>query len=492
MTQTMQPPTTQALPVYEITEQDKKRLQAIASAWQAYDGLLDPPLQKMPDGTDPNVMSNRMGPIVDRGIDFLFGKELEISVEEDAPKEAQDFLNEIWGRKEARIPLLQDLAMNGAMAGRAFLRIVPTPDGSFRLVVVDPATVFAATAPQDCETVQLYCIEYATTEKRNGKPVQVYYREEMSRIDLDEGAEPAMQDTDATWQIQHWTREGERGQWQAAGEPIEWPYPFAPLFSCKNLPRPNDFWGKPDITPDLIGVNKSLNLTQSCINLVNILYGHPILYATGTGEQVIDIKPGKIIGLPLGESKIVAVPIASDMANALAFTANLRSDIDEQSATPGVATGRISDLPRGNMSGIAIELLFMPLLLKSEKKRCLYGNLLIEVSKALLVLNKMSEDIDITLAWQNPLPHDDLQSAQYAVALKGLSVSDTTLLRNLGFDPEEEAALSAEEDAKKMTLYSQGRGFPPSPPTNQAPPEQPQAQAPQSPFIGRDNQGGQP
>jgi len=491
----MQSPTTAALPQYEISEADKARQKAIQAAWQAYDGLLDPPLQKMPDGTDPNVMSNRMGPIVDRGIDFLFGKELEISVEEDAPKEAQDFLNETWGRKEARIPLLQDLAMNGAMAGRAFLRIVPTPDSSFRLVVVDPATVFAQTAPQDCETVELYCIEYATTEKRNGKSVQVYYREEMSRIDPDalQGEEyEERNDTDVTWQIQHWTKEGERGQWQAAGEPIEWPYPFAPLFSCKNLPRPNDFWGKPDITPDLIGVNKSLNLTQSCINLVNILYGHPILYATGTGEQVIDIKPGKIIGLPLGESKIVAVPIASDMANALAFADNLRSDLDEQSSVPGVATGRIKDLPRGNMSGIALELLFMPLLLKTEKKKCLYGQLLLEVSNALLVLNKMSEDIDITLAWQGALPKDDLQAAQAAVALKGLGISDTTLQRSLGYDPDEELALSQSEDAQKLLAYSRGTGLPPSPQNANQQQTQQQPPEPPSPFIGGGQQGRHP
>src|SRR5205085_1757237 len=135
----------------------------------------------------------------------------------------------------------------------------------------------------------------------------------------------------------------------------------------------NSFWGKPDTTKDLIAMNKSLNLEQSCIMLDEILYGHPILYATGTGENVIDIRPGKIIGLPLSESKIVAVPIQSDVANALAFSDNLRSDMDEQSHVPGVATGRIKDMPRGNLSGIAIELLFMPIIKKTDKKRCTYG-----------------------------------------------------------------------------------------------------------------------
>ena len=87
-------------PQYTITPDDKKRIDQISDAWKAYEGCLAPPLQNMPDGTNPNVMTNRMQAVVDRGLDFLFGKELEISVDEDAPEEAQTFLDTSWGRKE--------------------------------------------------------------------------------------------------------------------------------------------------------------------------------------------------------------------------------------------------------------------------------------------------------------------------------------------------------------------------------------------------------
>lgn len=471
-------------PQYEISDADQERLRRVADAWQAYRGELAPPLKKMDDQPDDNVLSNRMQAIVDRGVDFLFGKELEISIEEGAPQEAQDFLDQTWGRKETRIPLLQKLAMNGAMAGQAFLRIVPELDKSYRLVVVDPSTVFVQTAAQDCETVQLYCIEYATDEKINGKPARVFYREEIARIDPDndgDGGNP-FADTDATWLIQHWSRVGDRGNWTPAGDPIGWPYPFPPLFSCQNLPNPNDFWGIPDITPDLIGTNEALNLVQSCVNRILKLYGQPILYATGTGEQVIDIRPGKIIGLPLAESKIVAVTLASDVASALSFATALRSDIDEQSAIPGVATGRISELPRGTMSGVAIELLFMPTIKKTDKKRCLYGELIIDVSKALLILNGMSPDIDLTLAWQSPLPADDLQALQAAVIKKQIGISDATIQRELGYNPEEEMELSQTEDAQKLIAFARGQGMPPAP--GQTPPGQQPGQPGQAPNGG--------
>src|SRR5260221_14469272 len=121
MMQTMQAPVAQAQPTYELSDADRARLERIAAAWKAYEGNFEAPLKKMQGEPDDNVMSNRCQPIVDRGVDFLFGEEIEISVEEDGPQEAQDILDKIWGRKETRIPLLQKHEMNGAVAGQAFL-----------------------------------------------------------------------------------------------------------------------------------------------------------------------------------------------------------------------------------------------------------------------------------------------------------------------------------------------------------------------------------
>ncbi len=450
-------------PVYEISDQDKKRVQQIADTWKAVDGLLDPPLKKMPEGTDPNVMSNRCEPIVERGIDFLFGQPVGISCEQGAPSASQDFLAMVWGKNEARLPLLQDLAYNGAVAGRAFLRIMPNQDGTdFRLVVIDPSTVYVQTARQDCETVLLYCIEYATSEKVNGKPTSVYYREEMQRIDPDGDASQGMPDDDDTWSIQHWTRVGDRGPWTPAGEPIPWPYPFAPLFSCKNRPHPNDFWGKPDITQDLIHTNKALNLSLSCSNMVQILYGQPMLYATGVAESEIDVRTGHITTLP-PDGKIMAVAIASDLANSLAFQADLRSDMDEQSAVPAVALGRLKDIVKGRVSGITMELMFQPLLQKTEKKRCLYGELLIDVSKALLILGKFSPDIEVSLEWQDPLPHDDLETVNAALAKQKLGVSNETLIAEMGYDSQMEMDRSNTEAAQRAVMMPPTSGGHPSP-----------------------------
>jgi len=467
--------------MYEITPDDRKRQQVIADAWQAIDGLLPPPLQKTPEGIDPNVCPNRCGPIVDCGVNFLFGKPVGILIGEHDPPAAQTFLEEIWGTNESRLPLLQDLAYNGAAASRAFLRIVPDKAGTqFRLVTVDPSIVFVQTAPQDCETVLLYCIEYSVMEKIDGKHVQVFYREEIQRLDPDGEALIGAPDDDDTWSIQHWTRVGDTGAWTPADkDAIVWDHAFPPIFSNKNLPRPNSFWGESDITPDLIAMNKALNLSLSCSNLVQLIYGQPIIYATGVAESSIAIKPGKIIGLPTTESKIVAVSITSDLANAITFAGDLRSHMNETSGVSSAALGRIEEVPR-QVSTTTMELMFLPTTQKTDKKRCLYGKLIIDVSKALLVLGGFSPDIMISLKWQDSLPSNDLESIQVAQGKQTLGISNETLQSELGYNPAEEVEKNDAETAKATAQMLQKQAL--MPPTQQ--PGQPPVPKP-SPFLGR-------
>lgn len=457
MTQTMTPSVQAGQPVYSISDDDKKRQLAIQNAWLAYHGDLEPPLEKMENQANDNVLSNRCKAVVRRGAAFLFGKEVEITCEKGGPQEAQDLLDTTWGIKEQRIPLLLRLAMNGAMSGCAFLRIVPgRKRGMYRLVEIDPSIVFVQTAAQDCQTVVLFCLEYSVTVTQNNQPTKVFYREEIARIDPlynDDNQEDALASAineDVTWSIQHWTRIGEKGLWTAAGSPIIWPHVFAPIFHCQNLTLPNDTWGEPDIAADLIQLNNALNLTLSNANRDGKMNAAPIIYATGTGEQIIDVQPGKIIGLPLTESKIIAVPINAAIPDLLAIAADFRSDIDELTGVPGVATGRMKDLPRGNVAGIVIQLMHSPLLNKTEEKRCTYGKLILDASQALLALNGMDPTIKITLAWQNPLPEDALLSAQSAQAQQLAGVSVATSLRGIGFDPEEEEVLNQEEAAEKL------------------------------------------
>src|SRR5258708_38334451 len=102
------------------------------------------------------------------------------------------------------------------MSGSEFLHYGPCrKKGKFRLVEIDPCIINVKTAPQDCLTVLLYCIEYGIDGKdANGKPNRTYYREEISRIGPTEEDAFGYEDMDAsgldsddTCSIQHLTRQ---------------------------------------------------------------------------------------------------------------------------------------------------------------------------------------------------------------------------------------------------------------------------------------------
>jgi hypothetical protein len=148
---------------------------------------------------------------------------------------------------------------------------------------------------------------------------------------------------------------------------------------------------------------------------------------------------------------------------------------------PGIASGVTQNMP-SQIAGITLKTMCMALLKLIDKKRCLYGELIINVSKAILQIKGFSPDIDVSLGWQNPLPSDTAADANTALTLQQLGVSRTTLLRELGYDPGQEAELKKQEVTQQAIDFSRGVGLPPAtmmqqqPPTDQPPQEQGGAQ----------------
>ncbi len=474
--------------------EQRRRQQAMQDAWAAYRGEFQPPLKPEPNQPDDNVLVNRCAPIVDKGVSFLFGKSLKIELQNadgsaDGLDDLQAWLDAAWGDDDDRMTLLSKLALNGAVCGEGFVKIVPANPKAGqtypRLVVLDPQTVTAQTDPDDCDTVRQYVIEYDAFDYTTAAPVSK--RQVISRDDPDGlAALSGGMDSDDTWTITNYARSGVNGAWQQLGEPQTWPYPFPPIASCQNLPNANEFWGKPDLTPDIIGMNRVLNFIESNISRIIKKHAMPWPWASGTDSRALVIEPGRIIGLPHPEAKMGFLEInTGGLTASMQFASDLRSDMDEESRVPAVALGRLVDLPKGNISGVALQLLFQPLIEKTTQKQRLYGRLVRDVSKAMLVLGGFAQDkigaLVIDLHWQNLLPVDDLAAAQTALALSQIGVSRPTLLQQLGYSPDAEAEKVAADAANTTVQYSRGQGLPPTTPPAVTPtaPQAPEATDPQ-------------
>lgn len=465
---------------------DTQRTQQMSASWDAYLGNLPDPLKVLPGETNTNVKSNRLAPIVDTGIYYLFGLPLKLEIDSASAKAqkvnvklAQAALDKCWGDEDTRMTMLAKLAMNGGVFGQAFLKIVP-PDESAgrqfpRVVVLNPQNITVQTDPDDCDTVDSYTIQY---DAKLDDGSTVTKRQVTRRIDPDGQAANANSeddssagDTDDYWEIATYQRFGVNGDWVQVGEAIRWPHPWGPIDDCQNLPISNQHWGQPDLTSDLIQLNKTLNFVLSNINAIGLSHGHPWIWAAGVDMSQVTTAPGGIIQIPNPDGKLEALIANGDIPGLMAYAADLRSDMDEQSKVPGVATGRISELPKGQMSGVTVRMLYMPLLFKTTFKQRLYGKLIRMISTRMLALcgfgdGTDSGGVEVNLHWEDAMPTDDLMEAQTAQAWSQLGVSSSTLMQRAGFDPEEEAEKKAAETQAQLTMFSRGQGLPPQPPAS--------------------------
>jgi hypothetical protein len=126
-------------------------------------------------------------------------------------------------------------------------------------------------------------------------------------------------------------------------------------------------------------------------------------------------------------------------------------------------------LPKGNISGVALALMFQPLIEKTTMKRRSYGAMIRQLTRAALVIAGLIDIADyenyaVDIHWSSLLPNDDLQAAQTALILQQLGASTSTLLSGLGLDPENEAQKVEKEQARQVQNFAQGRGLPPAQP----------------------------
>jgi hypothetical protein len=484
-------------PSYLQQQQEAERHERLNKAWKHYTGDLTGHFRNEPGQPDINVLSNRAMPIVDTGVDFLYGKTVtfEVLLNGKPQKDAQAVLDGCWGNDNRRMVTLSKLGQNGGIFGHAFGKIIePQPDKRrpyCRVVPLDPAQVTVMTQSDDCDTVQAYIIDYNAPASPAFQQLTVGRRQVIVRIDPDMDADDyfAGDDPDSHWEISNWVR-GPNNQWYQQGAPIIWEHPWAPVVDWQNLPLANAHWGMSDIPPNIQHLNSVLNLALSNVNAIAKHHSFPWLYASGVGlGATIELAPGKITQLQAPEGKLGAVEAHGDLAGLLEFANDIRGDMDEQSRVPAVATGRMRDVPRVT-SGVAFQMMYGPLLAKNTHKQRLYADGHEQLSLRMLSLCGFGDGTgqdgwQVVTKWPSPLPNDDAATAQLVMAMLQADVSQHALYEvlHLDYDQEQEYRATEAKDAMKAAMQGGALpvvGMPPQTGPNDAGPQEGSPPSPQN------------
>jgi SPP1 Gp6-like portal protein len=418
---------------------------AAASALSYFNGCA-PDTLVIKDVND-NVHINYAEVIVTKGVAFLFGEPLKISVGTEADKSGEEYLSRVWP-EDARSEDFTEMATEGGITGDAYLKISIQADGNPRVTVGDPNTYSVVTDPHDVTRAMKFICQYEIPGERADKPI--LYREETSR-----------NGDGKSWRIIE-SHSFDKGKSWAVQSDNQWNFAFAPVFHCKNLPKSKSFYGRADLRPDVLALIKAISRLDSLCNKVVRVHSSPKPYATGLKKQDMDLSTEGVMFLPGGingvEAKVGLLEMTGNLSGARVFRKDLREGLAEMSKVPEVATGKVETA--GPIAGVALRILHGPLIDQTKLKQRSYGKMIKDVCAALLIIGAMSGEV--TLHWPDPLPVNEVESVQVAEGKLRLGFSQTTLISQLGGDAEKEKTQRetdvASAGASLLEAFDKGAG----------------------------------
>jgi hypothetical protein len=428
----------------EMIEADRRALMTRASSAYCGDDLvINRPLKVESGKPDDNLAINYAETIVDKGVAFLFGQDLKLSVgEADSEKsDAETYLEEVWP-EDVRAEDLIDLGTNGGIYGHVWAKIA-IADNTPSVVVGDPECYTAEWSPDNYKQVRRFLNTYRTTV--DGRPV--LRRENTYQV------------SPVAWQTDLEESTAEAPTWTVR-ESYPWPFPFPPVAHCKNLPTANQFYGKADLTKHVLALMHYINRVNSLINRIVRVHSAPKPIATGQRKVDVELGTDNMLFLPNHDAKIQLLEMTGDLEQARNFRKDLREALAEVTHVPEVTTGKVDNT--GQLSGRAMRILYGPLIDQTAKKRRLYGRLIKQLVGNLLVIGGKApaaagvnggQKVKVSLEWGDALPADEKEQAEVAVLKKQIGFSNDTLIRQLGGDPDKERtqrAADAEETANNM------------------------------------------
>jgi hypothetical protein len=145
--------------------------------------------------------------------------------------------------------------------------------------------------------------------------------------------------------------------------------------------------------------------------------------------------------------------MSSDLSSSIDLYRRLVSALHETTRIPEVATGKLDSA--GNLSSLALRILYAPLIQKTESKRRTYGQAIEQMFMRALALRGYEEAI-VELVWADLLPSDPEAIRRTALLDAQLGVSRTTILEQLGYDPDVEAENLALEVTRADDEFNAG------------------------------------
>lgn len=417
------------------TAAHQERCKLFARYWDYYMGRHRKPLVVKQGQADDNVILNYARRVIDKGLAFLFGGDVSFEIDGSEERGApEQWLDAVWGTEEQKRRTLLDIGINGGVTGTPFVRLyaAAAPGARPRIAAIDPSLMDVVTNPDDMDDVRAYHMLWRAGETWR-----------RHRIDLLESG---------TWYITE-EEQTKAGVWRITAE-TPWPYTFAPVLMCQNLPHPNEVWGISDLTE--ADINDAINWVASNINRILRFHAHPKTIGTGfAADKLKNTAIDQFWSVEDSAAKVYNLEMQSDLGSAYQMLMALKEAFAKVTGVPDLDPDKVNV---GALSGFALRILYGDLLEKTNVKRVTYGALLSDINAALLEMGGFGQGVRVNTVWAEPLPSSVQEEIQALAEDRKNGLSLETYLERRGYDAEREMERIAGEN-KGPSMEEMLRGF---------------------------------
>jgi hypothetical protein len=400
------------------------------------------------------VIENDIGWRIDTAVHFLAGKPAGIESlarQSELARQIESVLQAVWDASGG-VGLLQELALLGAVYGFVDLVVRACPgnvaaadDGipvhaarSISLEPIEAPRVLPILDEDDCRRLQYWVQVFRKQTNRlvgggwlggilgsGGRRV-----EEIEVVEI----------LGPTW----WQRY-EDGC--LAGEGLN-PVGRVPVVHVQNLPNPLHYEGTGEVEP-LVPIQDELN-TRLSDRASRVTFQSFKMYLGKGIDGFVDrpVAPGRMWATDNPDVCIEEFGGDAECPSEDAHIAQLREAMDKVSGVTPLAAGLLRDQLGNLSSATALKVVLMGTLARLDRKRVTYGQGMIEANRLVLealdrlgILRTDPVDRDTRLHWPSPLPDDLGEKLTQAKAKRDLGVPAETVLRELGYAPDQIAAL---------------------------------------------------
>ena len=446
--------------ITEMAARDEmERMRRIASASAAYYNVYEKPLVVRRGAHDDNLLPNLARTIVDKGASFLVGKSPVLDIQGESNRGSESDAG-IWLAKCLKFnrmdSLLTNAATNGGISGHVFLKLNGKREGEKypRIILLDSNSVTATTDPEDISLVMRYKIQFNALDPKTAKPIvrkQIVERDESGK-----------------WFISDFVSGGNAGggelkvyNFQKIGETTEWPYLWPPILDCQNLPAPNAYYGMSDLEPDILHLIGRIHYVLSNTGRINRIHAHPKTVGKGFKADQLQAAPDETILLPVG-ADMTLLEAHGDIAGSISLYDKLYDLLFMLARIPPVSVGKLETI--GAVAGVALQILYAPLMELTNTKRLLYGPLLESLAERLLEMGGYT-DKQVSVVWPDPMPKNEVEQRNIWSSDVAMGIaSKETISAKAGYDwAEEQKRIQVDSVDASAALLKAMENKPPQP-----------------------------